>query len=68
MYLLTEANISSLPEPLRQRRAPALVAQYPVSFPVSPDMASSFEQLKREAVQLERQLEEKVTRYQQVGD
>lgn len=29
-------------------------------------MASSFEQLKREAVQLERQLEEKVSRYQQV--
>jgi hypothetical protein len=27
----------------------------------------SFEQLKREAVNLERQLEEKVSRYQQVG-
>lgn len=30
-------------------------------------MATSFEQLKREAVQLERQLEDKVSRYQQVG-
>mmetsp|Transcript_18030 Transcript_18030/g.49092 ORF Transcript_18030/g.49092 Transcript_18030/m.49092 type:complete len:231 (-) Transcript_18030:81-773(-) len=30
-------------------------------------MASSFEQLKREAVQLERQLEEKVSRYQQLA-
>lgn len=30
-------------------------------------MATSFEQLKREAVQLERQLEEKVSRYQQLA-
>ncbi|KAL7565122.1 hypothetical protein ACA910_005128 [Epithemia clementina (nom. ined.)] len=30
-------------------------------------MATTFEQLKREAVQLERQLEEKVSRYQQVA-
>ena len=57
-----KANISSLAEPLRQRRVP------PVAEPPGPvaDMAATFEQLKREAVQLERQLEEKVSRYQQV--
>ena len=30
-------------------------------------MSTSFEQLKREAVNLERQLEDKIGRYQQVG-
>jgi hypothetical protein len=62
-------------EPLRQRRgaqdesrAPTVVeASKVVESSTTMSGSSSFDQLKREAVNLERQLEDKISRYQQVG-
>jgi len=63
------AHPSSSSEPLRQRRGQQQLVENGFDAPGSGGDASttmSFEQLKREAAALERQLEDKLSRYQQV--
>ena len=56
-------------DPLRQRRGLSQEESRPLSSVLEREdtMSTSFDQLKREAVNLERQLEDKISRYQQVS-